>query len=191
MLSQLIDIINSSLKAYYKTGLFYNITELVPEINEDLVSFYPAIIDEFGDAKIVSIDNLESAIFYHRLTSKQTTLRDTQYGASNKEVIDTYTLSLYIIGNRRKLKENAADTSLRVTSMIPDTFLQDGRQVAFTVMTNVDFNSSAIINAEFPNTEYAGMLDVFIIRHDYNIRHTYRKKCTECKTDCSNYSTLN
>ena len=94
-------------------------------------------------------------------------------------------------GNRRKLKENAADTSLRVTSMIPDTFLQDGKQVAFTVMTNVDFNSSAIINAEFPNTEYAGMLDVFMIRHDYNIRHTYRKKCTECKTDCSNYSTLN
>ena len=191
MLSQLIDIINSSLKAYYKTGLFYNITELVPDVNEDLVSFYPAIIDEFGDAKIVSIDNLESAIFYHRLTNKQTTLRDTQYGASNKEVIDTYTLSLYVIGNRRKLKENAADTSLRVTSMIPDTFLQDGRQVAFTVMTNVDFNSSAIINAEFPDTKYAGMLDVFMIRHDYNIRHTYRKKCTECKTDCSNYSTLN
>lgn len=191
MLSQLIDIINGSLKAYYKTGLFYNITELVPEVNEDLVSFYPAIIDEFGDAKIVSIDNLESAIFYHRLTSKQTTLKDNQYGGSNKEVIDTYTLSLYVIGNRRRLKENAADTSLRVTSMIPDTFLQDGRQVAFTVMTNVDFNSSAIINAEFPNTEYAGMLDVFMIRHDYNIRHTYRKKCTECKTDCSNYSTLN
>lgn len=191
MLSQLIDIINSSLKGYYKTGLFYNITELVPEVNEDLVSFYPAIIDEFGDAKIVSIDNLESAIFYHRLTSKQTTLKDNQYGGSNKEVIDTYTLSLYVIGNRRRLKENAADTSLRVTSMIPDTFLQDGRQVAFTVMTNVDFNSSAIINAEFPNTEYAGMLDVFMIRHDYNIRHTYRKKCTECKTDCSNYSTLN
>ena len=112
------------------TGLFYNITELVPEVNDDIVSFYPAVIDDFGDAKIVSIDNLESAIFYHRLTSKQTTLRDTQYGSSNKEVIDTYSLSLYVIGNRKKLKENAADTSLRVTSMIPDTFLQDGKQVA-------------------------------------------------------------
>ena len=102
MLSQLIDIINSSLKGYYKTGLFYNITELVPEVNDDIVSFYPAVIDDFGDAKIVSIDNLESAIFYHRLTSKQTTLRDT-HGSSNKEVIDTYSLSLYVIGNRNEL----------------------------------------------------------------------------------------
>ena len=100
MLSQLIDIINSSLKGYYRTGLFYNITELVPEVNDDIVSLYPAVIDDFGDAKIVSIDNLESAIFYPRLTSKQTTLRDTQYGASNKEIIDTYALSLYVIGNR-------------------------------------------------------------------------------------------
>ena len=57
MLSQLTDIIDSSLKGYYKTGLFYNITELVPEVNDDIVSFYPAVIDDFGDAKIVSIDN--------------------------------------------------------------------------------------------------------------------------------------
>ena len=189
MLNELIKLINDSLKPYFKGGVMYGITELVPTVEEDLVRFYPSVVNNEGECIQMALDNTLSFQVYHRLNSKNTALNETQYGANNRQITDTYNMSLYVIGNRRKLKQSASDTSLSVTSMIPDSFTENGRQIAFTVLTNVDFNSSAIINAEFPNTDYSGMPDMFMIRHDYNIRHVYTKKCVPCESVCKDYST--
>lgn len=191
MLSEIINIINDSLKPYYKTAVTYGITEMIPTVEEDVVRVYPSVVNEFVECTQMALDNTVSLQVYHRLISKSSQLKSGQYGESNREIIDVYSLSLYAIGNRRMLRENIADVSMRITSLVPDTFKENGKQVAFTVMNGVDFNSAAIINAEFPNTDYSGMPDLFMIRHDYNIRHTYRKKCVECVNECKNYSTLN
>ncbi len=188
MLNELIKLINNTLGTAFKGGVFYGITEMIPTVESDIVRFYPSVIND-GECVQMALDNLVTIQGYHRLTSKNTALKDVQYGGNNRQVIDTYNMSLFVIGNRSKLKSSASDTSLKITSVIPDSFNENGKQIAFTILTNVDFNSSAIINSEFPNADYQGMPDLFMIRHDYNIRHIYTKKCLACESECKDYST--
>lgn len=189
MLSEIVQLINNKLKPLFKGSVMYGITEMIPNIDEDSVIFYPCEIKKDGESVRMAIDNTVSLQLYHRLISKQTQYRDTQYGNNNREVTDVYQLSMYVIGNRNKLKSTNEDVSLRVTSGMPDVFTENGKQFAVATLTSVDFNSAQIIEAEFPNTDYSGMPDMFMIRHDYLIRHSYKRNCITCETECKDYST--
>lgn len=188
MLSEIVQIINSKLKPLFKGSITYGITEMIPVI-DDTVNFYPFEVKKNSESVKMAIDNTVSLQIYHRLISKQTQYRETQYGNNNKDVTDVYQLSMYVIGNRNKLSTTTEDTSLKITGGMPDVFTENGKQIAIATLTNVDFNSVLIINAEFPNTDYSGLPDIFMIRHDYLIRHSYKRNCITCETECKNYST--
>lgn len=194
MIISLVKLINNTLKekAFTKVydAQYYSITEMIPTAIENGVKFIPTVIDEFGDGVEMSIDSEISLQIYYRLINKQTKLNKYQYGEANKELTDTYNLSMFVIGNRKKLRQNASEISYKISSWMPDVFKENSKSVAFLIQTNVDFNAAGIVNSEFPNTDYNGLPNMFMLRHDFNISHTYKRKCLDaCETVCTNYST--
>lgn len=190
MLEQIVKLINDSIKLSKPDVSTYGISEMIPIVNDDATFFYPNIVNEFGECMPMSLDNLESMQIYYRLINKSSaTDTKSNYGSSNKNQIDTYLLSMYVSCNRRKTKLNQSSLSLIISKLMPDVIQENGKQIALIYQTNCDFNSQQIINSEFPNTDYAGMPDIFMFRQEFQIRHT-NKKCLEvCETDCKNYST--
>ena len=191
MIEQLIELINESIKKdaivnKYDAN-FYGLTELVPIENENVVLFQPTVINEFGEGIKMSLDNTVAFQIYHRLNDKTPIYKSQQYGDTNKEITDNYGLSMFVIGNRIKLKQDNSKLSQFVTGAIPDQFKLENKSIALLTQSRTDYNSNQIINTEFQN--YTGMPDLFMFRVDYNIRHTYRRKCLDvCETVCNNYS---
>lgn len=191
MIEQLINLINLSLK---KSAIvnsydanFYGLTELVPTNNEDNIVFQPTVVNEFGEGVKMSLDNTVGFQVYHRLIDKTPVYKSQQYGDTNKEVTDNYGLSMFVIGNRLKLKQDNSKLSQFVTGAIPDQFKLENKSIALLTQGRTDYNSNQIINTEFQT--YAGVPDLFMFRVDYNIRHTYRRKCVDvCETVCKDYS---
>jgi hypothetical protein len=190
MLEQLINLINDSIKQnalvnYYDAN-FYGLTELVPIDNDGTIILQPTAINDQGDGIKMSLDNTVGFQVYHRLNDK-TPVYKNGYGDFNKELIDVYGLSMFVIGNRIKLKQDNSKLSQFVTGAVPDQFKLENKNIALLTQSRTDYNSIQIINTEFQG--YDGMPDLFMFRVDYNIRHTYRRKCLDvCETVCNNYS---
>ena len=191
MIEQLIKLVNDSIKEKaivnkYDAN-FYGLTELVPIEDNDSITMKPKEINEFGECITMSLDNTVGLQVYHRLNDKIPVYKSQQYGESNKEITDSYGLSMFVVGNRIKLKQDSSTLSQFVTGAMPDNFKLEGRSVANLIQNRIDYNSNQIINTEF--ADYTGMPDLFMFRVDYNIRHTYRRKCLDvCETICKNYS---
>jgi len=191
MIEQLINLINDSIKenALVKNydANFYGLTELVPTETENNSVLQPTVVNEYGEGVKMSLDNTVGFQVYHRLNEKTAIYKTQQYGDSNKEITDNYGLSMFVIGNRIKLKQDSSKLSQFVTSYMPDQFKLENKSIAFLTQNRTDFNSNQIINTEFAT--YDGVPDLFMFRVDYNIRHTYRRKCLDvCQTICNNYS---
>lgn len=191
MIEQLIKLVNDSIKekAIVKKydANFYGLTELVPIEDNDTVTMQPSVVNEFGECIKIALDNTVGLQVYHRLNDRTPIYKPQQYGGSNKEITDSYGLSMFVIGNRIKLKQDSSTLSQFVTGAMPDNFKLEGRSVANLIQNRIDYNSNQIINTEF--ADYTGMPDLFMFRVDYNIRHTYRRKCLDvCETICNNYS---
>jgi len=190
MIEQLIKLVNDSIKENalvnnYDAN-FYGLTELVLIEDNDTVTMQPNVVNEFGECIKIALDNTVGLQVYHRLNDK-TIVYKSQYGETNKETIDSYGLSMFVIGNRIKLKQDSSTLSQFVTGAMPDNFKLEGRSVANLIQNRIDYNSNQIINTEF--ADYSGMPDLFMFRFDYNIRHTYRRKCLDvCQEVCQNYS---
>jgi len=194
MISSLVNLINESIKTKAFPSLYdaqyYGITEMIPTTTDAGNKLVPTIVDEFGDGIEMAIDSEVSLQVYYRLTNKQTKLNKYQYGDSNKELTDSYTMSMYVIGNRKRLKENASEVSYKISSWMPDVFKENSKAVAFLTQNSVDFNAVGIIGIEFNNTDFNGLPDMYMFRHDFNISHTYRRKCLDaCEIVCTNFST--
>jgi hypothetical protein len=191
MLEQLINLINDSIKNNALVNgcdaNFYGLTELVPTDNDGTIILQPTSINEQGDGIKMSLDNTVGFQVYHRLNDKTPIYKSQQYGESNKEVTDSYGLSMFVIGNRIKLKQDNSKLSQFVTGAVPDQFKLENKSIALLTQSRTDYNSNQIINIEFQG--YDGMPDLFMFRVDYNIRHTYRRKCLDvCETVCKDYS---
>jgi hypothetical protein len=191
MLEQLINLINDSIKKNaivngYDAN-FYGLTELVPTDNDGTIILQPTAINKQGDGVKMSLDNTVGFQVYHRLNDKTPIYKSQQYGESNKEITDSYGLSMFVIGNRIKLKQDNSKLSQFVTGAVPDQFKLENKSIALLTQSRTDYNSNQIIKTEFQG--YDGMPDLFMFRVDYNIRHTYRRKCLDvCETVCNNYS---
>ncbi len=192
LVTEVIKLINDNLKEVaFSTATTYGMSELVPVIDKDeRVILVPTVIDNFGEGVEMSLESFDDIQFYYRLNSKTTTYNKFQYGDSNKEITDTYQLSMFVSVNRTRLRKSAADVSEIISTWIPDVIKMNDKQVAIVTQGSYDFNSQSIINSEFPNTEYAGMPDIFMIRQDFQIKQTYRRRCLEtCENECNKFST--
>ena len=192
LVTEVIKLINSKLKEVaFSSATTYSISELIPVTDTtERTVLVPTVIDNFGEGVEMSLGSFDDIQFYYRLNSKTTTYNKFQYGDSNKEITDTYQLSMFISVNRTRLKKSAADVSEIISSWIPDVVKMNDKQVAIITQGLYDFNSQSIINSEFPNTDFAGMPDIFMIRQDFQIKRTYRRRCLEtCEKECNNYST--
>ena len=192
LVTEVIKLINDNLKEVaFSTATTYGMSELVPVTDKDeRVILVPTVIDNFGEGVEMSLESFDDIQFYYRLNSKTTTYNKFQYGDSNKEITDTYQLSMFVSVNRTRLRKSAADVSEIISTWIPDVIKMNDKQVAIVIQGSYDFNSQSIINSEFPNTEYAGMPDIFMIRQDFQIKQTYRRRCLEtCENECNKFST--
>ncbi len=192
LVTEVIKLINDNLKEVaFSTATTYGMSELVPVTDKDeRVILVPTVIDNFGEGVEMSLESFDDIQFYYRLNSKTTTYNKFQYGDSNKEITDTYQLSMFVSVNRTRLRKSAADVSEIISTWIPDVIKMNDKQVAIVTQGSYDFNSQSIINSEFPNTEYAGMPDIFMIRQDFQIKQTYRRRCLEtCENECNKFST--
>lgn len=192
LVTEVIKLINSKIKEVaFSTATTYGISELIPVTDKtERTILVPTVIDNFGEGVEISLESFDDIQFYYRLNTKTTTYNKFQYGDSNKEITDTYQISMFISVNRTRLKKSAADVSEIISSWIPDIVKMNDKQVAIITQGSYDFNSQSIINIEFPNTDFAGMPDIFMIRQDFQIKQTYRRRCLEtCEKECNNYST--
>lgn len=190
MLNEIIEIINDKLKTTSLVRfdcLLFGITEMTPIQEDETIVFNPTLIDDDAECIKMSLDNLQDVQLYHRLNTKQTSVNSQQYGTSNSMVTDTYSLSLFVSANRTNVKIQSHELSGFISSYFPDVIKQDGKQIAVINLGLCDYNSPIIINSEFNG--YSGMPDIYMFRQDYQIKHTYKKRCIEtCEIECKNYS---
>jgi len=190
MIEEAINLINQSLKSHGINGDFYGVSELVPVVSEDITYFHPKIIDKDGECIAISLSNTTNIQIYYRLTFSTSAVDKSQFGSTNKDTVDTYSISMYVSADRTRIRSSAIALKEKISQWIPDIIKENGRQIATIVQGNCDFNSNQIIGAEFPNTEYSGMPNIFMYRQDFQIRHSNKRKCVEvCQEDCKNYST--
>lgn len=181
-----LDNIVLSINEYFKTKVFTDdvfhsanyvgLTESVPYAIGDDFAIVPAKINNNGDAEIIFYDDKYPMQIYHKVNLKNINLSKSQYGDTNINQTDDYSLSLIVIGNRTKIKHSQFTIENLISKNFPDL-----NEKFIITPINVDYNSQRIFNNEFKNIEFNDTYNYFFIQIEYKIKTpTYRRKCMGC-----------
>ncbi len=180
MLNELIASINSSLKSDlgYSDARYLGVSEIIPQagVDDQPVVMMPCIVDEYGDATPISPDTDYALQVYHRVNSKSSELRSVQYGSRNKEQMDVYSMTMFVIGSRKKIKKSGFCLGEEIADWFPDILTYDGVNIPVN-QQEMNYDSAAIMNAEFPEIEYSGIPELFMLSLTYSVRFSFRKRC--------------
>lgn len=177
-LNNIVENINTHLKTkVFNDDVFFNsnvvgLTDVIPFEIDDTTVYIPAVINENGDADIITVDDSYSLQIYHRVSTKNVLQVKSQYGQSDIIQSDTYNMHLILIGNRNKLQTNQFKLEQKLSKSLPS---EDAITKSSILILNVDFNSKRIFESEFQNVGYKDLYDFFYFKLIIKLRHQNTK----------------
>lgn len=183
-LDTIVTDINTALKAgvfgsnRFQRGKLYGIVEKVKVSEAELM---PCVISDNGDCAKISVDDTYPFQLYHRLLSVEAEYDEESYG-DEKDVIETASMRLVVIGNRSVLRLKKEDIVSGIVSALPSG-------VGTATLTSLNINyceieygefeviANEVYDEEYSIEEYLLKPQTIMIALPYSIVTKYRKGC--------------
>jgi len=188
-LKEIITYINSSLQTSlanekFQGGEWYNgIAELVPSIDSDVRTTYPAIIDNYGEGTSVVIDDTLPIQVYHRLisTEYQTTTADL-FGDAGNNIQETAEMFMIVISDRNKIQMHGTDLIaymlINIPQYIPSSVLSTLNLYDVNInIESVNTNMEEVFKQEYNLDEYGLKTNSIFYSVKYKIITSFNKLC--------------
>ena len=177
----LIDAIASHLQGLFDKwpgSKSYGLAELIRR-NE---AQFPGVIKE-GDYTGVSPDDRSPVISYHRLQSLGTTqAARTGTGDESDDIINTYTVGLYVYMDRKITKLSNTDLLLFIQANTPDLLTAKPYSKKVIVrFTGAILNSQTVFGTEFQGVQMRLPAEKTMFQFNYTLTTQFRRGCfVEC-----------
>lgn len=155
------------------------------EDEKSVVKRYPAIMQDDGEAKMITPDDCFKLIVYHKLDSIINGQLKGGYGDSKGDLLETANLSLMVMAFRNGIALKAHELESHIKLNIKDQITI--RTEASTVQTSaITFGSSQFDKLPLLQREYSDVelnyQDLIFFEMKYKIESRYNKACfTPCK----------
>lgn len=187
MILEIIDSINGQIKSIHNEEAIYGIAQRVYRINSDeTIDFLPGIVDKYGEARYVGLDDIESLTIYHKVNSSSFSFAQRGgYGDARRNE-DTIACSLIAIWDARKINVYSSDMALLLRSRMP----QQIRDVPGVNLVTIAPVGAVLNNKQVFDSEYAFdknyLLPIYIsfIQLNYTVQVRYDDTCIEKCINC-------
>lgn len=182
MINLFIDTINKKFSSL-QGGKIYGLAQSMIRVKSDGLESLPAIVDNDGEGKYIGIDNTLPFIIYHKnnsITTRQ--VAKAGYGDESGDTVNTYSNTMVVYMNRKKLKIQPDQMFLNLQGSFPDSITHQGFKNIVILIQNVILNSQQVWASEYQNTDFRLQPDSNLFAINYTIESTFKKGCFDtCK----------
>lgn len=182
-LSKFITRINESISGLV-TGLkVYGIAEPIARGTEVI----PGIVENDGEIIYVGVDDLQSAIIYHKVNALSTRLSPVVKGVGDSPngIQNAYGISMIVYIDRKKIKMRPEDFYLFISANIPYQLSIAPYNLVLIQINSVILNSQTVYDSEYKGVERRLPANHSLMQINYTIESTFKKDCfAKCPEDC-------
>lgn len=186
MILEVIDRLNIGFKSLfekYPDAKFYGLTQPIARIDGDRTEVFPGVITPNGEIQYVGIDDIYSAILYHKNISISSTLnRRSGFGDSMGNWTTVFNNSLIIYVNRKRICAMPDDLIFFIQSNFPDEIKIEPFKKIDILFQSVILNTAQVYENEYQDVQEK-VLDPSksMMAINYSIEATFSKNCfSEC-----------
>lgn len=190
-LEQIVTNINNAIEAKLKSASvnisLHGISIQAKREDEQ----FPVYFDNSGEGTFNAIDDRFALCIYHKCNSLDfETTEILDFGDGEAFQTNTANMSVFIYGDRKKLKMIQETVILIVASALPATMPQsftlnfNGLSSANISTVSSPNNSQDAWRQEFQNIEYTLAPEKFFVQLNYTIETIIQKSCIEVCAEC-------
>lgn len=180
-----IDVeLKSKLNAF-PSALYAGLVFQIARIKDKRLEYLPAIVDESGDVKWVTFDDVNDLAIYHRISnSGYEQLRDQSYGDGYDAFQHNYDLDLIVMANRKRVQVTPDVLEAAVSSNIPLKMDVENADYINIRPVSANHNSRSVFGQEFVGLNYFLKPEHILFSIRYRVELRYRKGCISlCQCD--------
>ena len=180
--AEIVAIINTSLSAQFSAARFQkgSIDGIAELIRTSTGEIKPSIVDSYGEARTLVVDDTKPFQIYHRLTGSQFEQTEEGFGDVN-HITQTSELILIVIGDKTRLQLEKENIIAGIASGFPLQLTKD--QLNTLSLTSCDLvpgtfnvNREIVWQNEY-NTDFKLKPGYFMFSFAYSIVTTFKQSC--------------
>jgi hypothetical protein len=181
---EIVTFINSELvarqfnAARFQKGSIDAIAELI-EVDEETK---PCIVDQYGDATYMGIDDTKPFQVYHRVISPDAEWDGEQDFGDLKNIKETTTMLMVVMGDRNRLQLTAEDIKTGIVAALPlelptSTLNSLGLKKANIIPGQFNWDKGEVYRGEFNLKENLLKTNTIMFSFSYTIETVYDQSC--------------
>ncbi len=145
----------------------------------------PAQISLSGDAKWITLDDVNELQIYHRIyNSSYTQQKNRSYGDGYEAFTHSYDIDLVVMANRKRAQVEPDVLEAAIASNIPSTTQIAGLNFINILSVSANHNSRSLFSQEFQGTDYFLKPEHIFFSIRYRVEIQYTKGCIAlCQCD--------
>ncbi len=184
-LREIVSVINTSLQGgnfatrKFQDGKWYNIAEFITREEQDKVTKFPVIIDDFGECTEVVPNDTYPIQFYHRILGILPTDDPiVDFGNFGNSITEVDEMVLIVIGDRKKTNVTRENIASAIWAQFPREITTVANlQSCLIEPLEINNDRESVWNGEFDNVDFELEPQQYIISLRYRITAIYSKNC--------------
>lgn len=138
----------------------------------------PALVKKDGTGVYVGIDDQYGVRIYHKLNSLTTTVKAREgYGRSAGTQINTYSLSMIVFLNRKRVSMYPDELLALLQSQLPEAIKLEPYDHVRTWFNNIILNDLQVWNQEYLSDTYRLLPEYSLFQINYTVEVAFKKGC--------------
>lgn len=174
MISSVIDEINKGFKKLFETVAGVKIYGLAQTMLKE-GKLIPTIISLTGKEQYAGVDDAHPVIIYHKSNSIQTAIKAGGKGDDPGPLVNTYSNSLIVYLNRKRLKLLPDELYLYLQAAMPSGFSMPPFEIVIR-QTTVILNSQQVWASEYQR-DFTLPPEANLFAVNYTVESSFKKNC--------------
>lgn len=180
-LDSIVDSIDNVLKGKltaFPTGTYSGLVYQISRVREKKYEFLPAKVNDSGDAKWITFDDINELGIYHKIAnSTYTQIKNQSYGDGYDTFQHNYDVDLFVMADRRKVNVTPDVLEAAISSNIPLTSTVENVEFINITPVSASHNSRSLFSQEFIGVNYFLKPEHIFFSIRYRVELRYRKGC--------------
>lgn len=187
-LDNIVSEINSGLKSKlsaFETSIFSGIASQIARKSGTKYEFVPAEVNNDGNAKWITFDDINELSIYHRIAnSAYQLIKDQSYGDGYTTIQQNYDIELVVMADKRKVGVSPDTLEVAISSNLVDTVILPGVSYVSIYPVSANHASKTIFSQEFSGVNYYLKPEHILFSIRYRVELRYQKGCISlCQCD--------
>lgn len=190
-LEQIVTSINDAIVLKLQSNdiniSLHSISKQVPRTRQGDEDQIPLYVDYMGEGSFNAIDDRFALCIYHTCNSLEFESKaELEFGDGQDFQTDTANMSVFIYGDRRKLKMIQETIIAIVASAMPASYTASAAGFSSANISSVSSPNDSLVawRDQFQNIPYPLSPEKFFVQLNYQIQTIIQKSCIEVCAEC-------